>query len=140
MEDYNETPIILKPSINGDGAQMPTYDELFCLIRAAGPSNPAKARAVDRALARARELIKQSYDQVDAMHLERWRSRSTDANTDAASLSVSERIVKVVGPLLAKAPHWVRQDFNSGNLAVRLRAEDTLAAMIAVSLASEVGL
>lgn len=45
----------------------------------------------------------------------------------------------VISKLLAKAPAWVRHDLGSTDKAVRTRAEDALAAMIAAALAEQSG-
>ena len=114
-----------------------SYDELFRLIRAAGPSNPAKARAVNNVLTGVRVLVKKLYEQVHSQNLTEQTSSLGGTDLDVTEPSLRPNLVEIVGHLLAKAPQWLRQDLNSANPAVRLRAEDTLAAMIAASLANE---
>lgn len=46
----------------------------------------------------------------------------------------NEDLTEIVGKVLAKAPTWVRHDLGSADKAVRARAEDALAAMIAAAL------
>ena len=43
-------------------------------------------------------------------------------------------VVFVVSSLLARTPEWVRQDLSSKDVAVRTRAEETLAIMIDAAL------
>lgn len=49
----------------------------------------------------------------------------------------NEELTAIVGKVLAKAPAWVRHDMGSTDRAVRARAEDALAAMIAAALKAE---
>ena len=49
------------------------------------------------------------------------------------SVSLTELVTEVLG----RAPEWVRGDLASKDGAVRRRAEETLAAMVAAALASE---
>lgn len=46
----------------------------------------------------------------------------------------NEELTAIVGKVLGKAPAWVRHDLGSADKAVRARAEDALAAMIAAAL------
>ena len=52
---------------------------------------------------------------------------------------MSQHSIKAIERLLARAPHWLRQDLNSADPTVRTRAEETLAAMIAAALAEATG-
>lgn len=46
-------------------------------------------------------------------------------------------IAGIVGPLLARAPEWLRTDFASKEAAVRMRAEESLTMMIEAALRDE---
>lgn len=46
-----------------------------------------------------------------------------------------EHLLREVGAVLQRAPQWARTDMSSTDIILRARAEDTLAAMIAASLA-----
>lgn len=46
-------------------------------------------------------------------------------------------LVAIVGKVLGRAPAWIRHDLASEDKAVRARAEDALAAMIAAALEQE---
>jgi hypothetical protein len=46
-----------------------------------------------------------------------------------------EHLLREVGAVLQRAPQWARTDMSSTDTILRARAEDTLAAMIAASLA-----
>ena len=44
------------------------------------------------------------------------------------------KLQDIVRAVIAKAPHWVRQDLSSKDATLRERAEEALAAMIASAL------
>jgi hypothetical protein len=45
-------------------------------------------------------------------------------------------LTSIVNAVVAKAPHWIRHDLASSEATLRLRAEESLAAMIAAALAT----
>lgn len=51
------------------------------------------------------------------------------------TLELTDLILRV----LERAPRWVRRDLDSKDAVVRIRAEESLAAMIADALESETG-
>jgi hypothetical protein len=58
--------MVARSTAQGDASQLvPDYDRLFALIRAAGPSNSAKARAVDQALKDVRIFCQSHAIKVD---------------------------------------------------------------------------
>lgn len=46
--------------------------------------------------------------------------------------------IQIITAVIAKAPMWIRQDLASPEAATRLRAEETLAAMIKAALSVHV--
>lgn len=51
---------------------------------------------------------------------------------------MTDDLTATITAVLTRSPEWIRQDLSSKELAARMRAEETLAAMIANAL-SEAG-
>jgi len=53
------------------------------------------------------------------------------------SAVMNEAMTKMILAVLERAPEWVRHDLTAKDAAIRARAEETLAAMIASALGQE---
>lgn len=49
-------------------------------------------------------------------------------------MEMNETLTSTVLQVIERAPQWVRRDLESKDVAIRVRAEETLAAMIAAAL------
>lgn len=47
---------------------------------------------------------------------------------------MNDEITALITAILERAPHWIRHDLLSKDVTARSRAEETLAAMIAIGL------
>jgi hypothetical protein len=52
---------------------------------------------------------------------------------------MKDALVEIVTEALKKAPAWLRHDLSSKDKAIRTRAEEALAAMIAAALTDDAG-
>jgi hypothetical protein len=52
---------------------------------------------------------------------------------------MDDATLKIILAVLERAPEWIRHDLGGKDSAARMRAEETLAAMIASALAVEQG-
>lgn len=52
---------------------------------------------------------------------------------------MDDATLKIILAVLERAPEWIRHDLGAKDSAARMRAEETLAAMIASALAVEQG-